>query len=214
MTHDEIRERNMEKVVHCALDLFYSQGIANTKISEIAKSSGLTPTSVYRYYNDKDTIVIHAAKLMAKMYSDSVIHSFYEHDFHNKTGYEQIEMILRFFIDTARSNKRFLMLVNEVFAYIQQLEASRGLKLPKSGLDVFFQSSISIKALQKGIDDGSIRNDIDVHKTFELATSCTLGTMLVVYGKSVSWKSDFPTYLAEGCMDLILTYLRPNQSKL
>ncbi|MEG1181959.1 MAG: helix-turn-helix domain-containing protein, partial [Oscillospiraceae bacterium] len=63
MSLEEMREQNKEKVAAAALKLFIANGIDVTKISDIAHESGLTPRSVYRYFESKTELVLDAARL-------------------------------------------------------------------------------------------------------------------------------------------------------
>lgn len=53
MSLEEVRAQNIRLVTEKALDCFINNGIANTTVSDIAKASGLTERSVYRYFTTK-----------------------------------------------------------------------------------------------------------------------------------------------------------------
>ena len=61
MSLEELRESNIQLVTEKALECFVERGIDNTRVSDIAKSAGLTERSVYRYFPTKSDIVIAAA---------------------------------------------------------------------------------------------------------------------------------------------------------
>ena len=61
MSLEEVRAKNIQLVSEKALDCFTKNGIANTKVADIAKAAGLTERSVYRYFEAKSDIVIAAA---------------------------------------------------------------------------------------------------------------------------------------------------------
>ena len=50
MPHAEQREKNIRLVTEKALDCFLENGIEKTKIADIARLSGLTERSVFRYF--------------------------------------------------------------------------------------------------------------------------------------------------------------------
>lgn len=54
MKRSEQREQNIQRVIHVAQSLFIADGIAATPISRIAEAAGLTPTSLYRYFRNKE----------------------------------------------------------------------------------------------------------------------------------------------------------------
>ena len=57
MKRSEQREQNIQRVICVAQSLFIADGIAATPISRIAEAAGLTPTSLYRYFRNKDALV-------------------------------------------------------------------------------------------------------------------------------------------------------------
>ena len=50
MPHEEQREKNIRLVTEVALDCFLANGIEKTKVADIARRSGLTERSVFRYF--------------------------------------------------------------------------------------------------------------------------------------------------------------------
>lgn len=60
MKRSEEREYNIRRVIHTAQMLFIADGISATPISRIAEAAGLTPTSLYRYFRNKDALVFAA----------------------------------------------------------------------------------------------------------------------------------------------------------
>ena len=56
MSQSEEREKNISRVIETALELFLSDGIAETSINRIAKACGLAPMSIYRYFGSRDAL--------------------------------------------------------------------------------------------------------------------------------------------------------------
>ena len=50
-------ERNKERVLKVALELFQSQGIKKVAINDIAQKTGVTPATVYNRFGSKDALV-------------------------------------------------------------------------------------------------------------------------------------------------------------
>ena len=72
MPHEEQREKNIRLVTEKALDCFLENGIEKTKIADIARLSGLTERSVFRYFETIPTIWPEVGSLFAVL-------SFVEH---------------------------------------------------------------------------------------------------------------------------------------
>ena len=63
MRQEELRAQNKQRVLDEALKCFYYEGIERTKVATIAQKAGVTSMSVYRYYGDKENIVLESAML-------------------------------------------------------------------------------------------------------------------------------------------------------
>lgn len=55
------RER-VQKILQAVKTLIEKNGIANLKIGDIAKQAGISPSSIYQYFSDKDTMIIALAE--------------------------------------------------------------------------------------------------------------------------------------------------------
>ena len=66
--NQKVKDERREKILSSALSLFASKGLAATKISDIAKKTGMSQGLVYHYYKSKEEIFIWLiANAMAKM---------------------------------------------------------------------------------------------------------------------------------------------------
>ena len=61
MPHEELREKNIRLVIENALDSFLENGIEKTKVADVARRSGLTERSVFRYFETKADLVLAAS---------------------------------------------------------------------------------------------------------------------------------------------------------
>ena len=214
MTNHDIREHNMQHVIEVAMELFYLNGIDGTKISDIAEKAGLTPTSVYRYFNDKHTIILKVAELNQNTYSEALKAHLKEIDYDNMNGFEQQKTIVDYFLDQIQNNQRFLLLNKELNAYFQQMSIRQNHPFREKRQDASANESISLglAALQKGLQDGSIRNDIPLAQLFELIYVVLLGSVQMAMSEFGKWEETSVTLSApflEHCKEMVLGYLRP-----
>ena len=63
LPHEELREKNIRLVIENALDSFLENGIEKTKVANVARRSGLTERSVFRYFETKADLVLAASLL-------------------------------------------------------------------------------------------------------------------------------------------------------
>ena len=59
----EIRtEKKKDSIVKAAQELFFTQGTANTKISDIAKKAKVSQVTIYNYFGSKDALLLEALR--------------------------------------------------------------------------------------------------------------------------------------------------------
>ena len=64
--HD--RESKRDDIVAAAREMFVSDGFERASISRLAKAVGITPNTVYWYFDDKDDILVAVLMLAAYGY--------------------------------------------------------------------------------------------------------------------------------------------------
>lgn len=176
MSLDELRERNKQKVTETALECFVNKGIFNTKISEIAEASGLTDRSIYRYFENKVDLVLQAALLFwdsnvkkaEQVYNNSMVNEL--------RGTEQIREVLLSYAQLYFTDRKRLIFIHEaeIFLYHERKGSHLSSRppLPYSS----FSAPLS-KAIKRGLEDGSIRKDINHESLYYSAYDSLLGLM-------------------------------------
>lgn len=54
----ENKDKTKDKIIHSALTLFMEQGIGKTSLTEVAYHAGVSRITIYRYFEDKETLVL------------------------------------------------------------------------------------------------------------------------------------------------------------
>jgi AcrR family transcriptional regulator len=54
----QIRDESRQHILDKAAEVFAGRGLANTKISDLAESAGVSQGLLYRYFNDKDDVFV------------------------------------------------------------------------------------------------------------------------------------------------------------
>lgn len=70
MVKDE--EKNREKIIHSALTLIMEQGISKTSLNEVAYHAGVSRVTVYRYFKDKESLVLAAFLSVEQIFQESL----------------------------------------------------------------------------------------------------------------------------------------------
>lgn len=90
-TPSQIRSKDkVEKILLAVKTLIEKNGISNLKIGEIASQAGVSPSSIYQYFSDKETIII----ALAEQYMEE-IKSLIEVNLDKLESASQIEDILK-----------------------------------------------------------------------------------------------------------------------
>ena len=156
MKRSEQREQNIQRVIHVAQSLFIADGIAATPISRIAEAAGLTPTSLYRYFRNKDALVFAAWRdALATFFSDFMV-QYTREAASCKNGYEKFVVCMHIYFRTYDRRPEWYDYTREMFSAYSE----KG-----TGNDVnnvfwkYYDREIpvpALKALREGVADGSI----------------------------------------------------------
>lgn len=55
--HDQNRAEKRERLVRAGLDAFTETGFDNTTVSDVVRRAGMTPSTFYNYYRDKEALL-------------------------------------------------------------------------------------------------------------------------------------------------------------
>jgi len=141
----ELKERIIEK----AGGLFYRYGIKNTSMDELATSLGISKRTIYENFRDKEEILI---SLLFKLSRErkKVFSSFLSDD------YNVVEVFIKIIevqLSTPLGNVKFFQDIDKYYP-----KAARLMKEDVQKNNIFLRSF-----LQKGIEQGFIRKDLNVN---------------------------------------------------
>lgn len=161
MSHAENRKANIKMVLELAIAFFKKKGVENTTAEDLSIASNLTQRSLFRYFGTMDQLVMHAA---AFFWSDiiRVTNLLYKDIADNDmTGYEQLAEILSSMRDLFIQSKDSFMMLQEMEAFLYKKKISFSEVYENYVESDGYESPIS-RALKKGVEDGSLRSDIDL----------------------------------------------------
>ena len=176
MSLEDLREQNKQTAVQAALLCFSTNGIDNTKISDIACQAGLTERSLYRYFETKADLVLAAALLFwERIVQESEM--VYRHTrLQELEGAEQIRLIFKAYANQYFIAKKELVFIQEAEAYLYR---SAMLELIRNKPPLPFSSGVSplAKAIQQGMKDGSVICGEAAERLYYNAYDSLLGLM-------------------------------------
>lgn len=148
-------QERRKKIIMTAFHLFCERGIEDVPLTEIAKKAEVGETTIYRYFDNKLTLVLEAfIKLWDTIMSHVEKSVENAENYQSLTGYEQIAIWIESFRQLYINNADFIL-----FSY----EAKLYLLRHKIKLNQFQQDTLMyavkgpcLAALEKGKKDGSI----------------------------------------------------------
>ncbi|MBE6927755.1 MAG: TetR/AcrR family transcriptional regulator [Ruminococcaceae bacterium] len=175
MKRDEERKQNRTLILQAAIDCFLNEGIDKTSINDIALRSGLTQMSVYRYFGSKQSIAVETANELLKQYLAEHAQRCEATRRDGENGFEEFVRIVHAYIDTYEAHPEYIRFLQEMTAYSLRESLSDQLKYMQFA---FLESPLNKPAhaaLSRGIDDGSVRNDIDLARVSQTLTNLLTG---------------------------------------
>ena len=178
MKRSEEREQNIRRVIHTAQTLFIADSIAATPISRIAEAAGLTPTSLYRYFRNKDALVFAAWRDALATFFTDFMEQYKRESAACTTGYEKFVVCMHIYFRIYDDQPEWYDYTREMFsAYSEK----------NTGSDVnnvfwkYYDKEIpvpALKALREGVADGSIRPDVNIYAVYQCLLNAYTGTTI------------------------------------
>jgi AcrR family transcriptional regulator len=190
------RERRRTEIIDAAEQLFFSRGFDGTTIDEIAEAAELSKGTIYLYFEGKDdlynAIILRGVGILKKMFEAAVGGS--------APGIEKVRAIGNAYIEFFRRYPD----------YFDALLHHQGAKTETLTEDNPLQ--IVIDAVRSGIEDGSIRNDLDPMATAILLWGQTTGILQVAFTRCEAIKKKFdidPKKIISSYFELTYCSLKP-----
>jgi AcrR family transcriptional regulator len=155
------RRNQREKILETSEKLFIKKGIDQVTIADIASESRLTRATIYKYFPNRKEIAFEIYKTIVSSWHEPALAQLSSQV---ETGLQRIENFLISFRDYMMHSPIEVSFVAEFnYLYGRQWEASQILQVLGSSLqDV---REIIVDCVRQGINDGSMRSDLDPHLT-------------------------------------------------
>ncbi|WP_299454521.1 TetR/AcrR family transcriptional regulator [uncultured Microscilla sp.] len=178
-TPKDIRKKQRyEAIVDAAEKVFFSKGIDNASMDQVAKQAGLGKGTLYLYFESKNAlyraILYRAFATLKKQFEEAL-------DEEN-TGFENMKTILRVYLDFFYNHPHYFNAIlhfqNDLFnldamASEQQIYLAEGVAIIELGAQL----------IEKGQQDGSIRNDLKAIEAAYVFWGQTMGVLQLVQKK-------------------------------
>ena len=178
MNQSQIREFNIRKVLDVCQDLFLENGVENTTITSIAQKSGLTPTSIYRYFDNKYNLALTVwHDSLMEFYNENYMPAYAKASKNLETGLEKFKACMDVYYELYKGNPEWLEYTREMFSLASRETKNDYVKDPRKFWAEFFEEipAPTLNALQEGVEDGSIRADVNIYSVYQLVTNIFTG---------------------------------------
>lgn len=174
------KERAIRKneIIDAAEELFFSQGFAETTMSEVADRAEFSKRTLYVYFDSKKqlylAIVLRGFEKLIALYEQKLKE--------DKSGLEKIKDLGRCFIELAREVPNYFTAIANYQNQAEDFQAEDEItnKCYQKGEELF---SFLMGALKDGIDDGSVRSDIDIETTGLVLWANIMGVITIATKK-------------------------------
>lgn len=199
-----IKQAKIDYIISIASEMFLSEGIENVNIKDIANKADVGEATIYRYFSNKQTLVIHAAEKMAeKLHND-----YFDLD-DTTDGITMIEAFYNNFLKIYNDHPEYYRFISEFDVIIQensQLENYEYTLLPY--MEVF------LDAYEKGLIDKSIKMVDDIKLFYITTTHALMGLCKKLTVDSVVLKQDsYGKEEVEMLINIIIYSLKNTKNK-
>lgn len=164
-----VKKQRIDEVVLVALELFSTQGIENTTMLMVAQKADVGVASVYRYFSTKFDLALAAANCLWKNQINPYFEAIKEDASLKRNGLDQVMRYLnvtpQLYLELP-SALRFLEYFDN-FVVGQSIVQSR---LSSYAQTIGSTKSLFMKSLSDGVNDGSIRKDLDLESFYYTIT--------------------------------------------
>lgn len=169
------KEQRRVSIIDAAQKMFFSKGIDETTMDDIAAQAELAKGTLYLYFKSKEDILfdltMRGTEMLTRYLRDAVKPE--------ESGRENLVSIGWAFIAYSRENKEFFRL----YLHFQTIDMKQ-LAIPQEKLSRFFIKytpfGMLMQLIEKGIRDGSLRAGISVKNTAATLWSALLGILIVL----------------------------------
>ncbi|MBS1401442.1 MAG: TetR/AcrR family transcriptional regulator [Oscillospiraceae bacterium] len=204
MKRSEERAYNIRKVIKTAQSLFISDGIAATPITRIAEAADLTPTSLYRYFQNKDALVFAAWQDALVTFYGAFLDRYVRITPKPQNGYEKFVACMDIYFSFYHEMPEWYDYTREMFSSYSEKNQDNEVK---NVFWKYYDKEIPIpvlKALRAGVADGSIRPDVNIYAVYQCLLNAYTGTTIyenVSFGVS-------PVEIVRFTGELIANYIK------
>jgi len=203
-----LQKEKVRLLVAAAQIEFYNNGIANTKLRNVAKRAGVGEATLYRSFKDRCDLV----RLVAFKYWYDIQDKYFSYVYKlvnpEDLGIDKAKAFLSVFRDLYVNHGDFIKFIQEYDGYVKTVTSKR----PKASFEdimAIIQKEF-VEMIESGKRDGSIRQDLDTLGYYNLVTYVIVSTMQKLYERQDEYnKTDIVNInIVDDLLDMFLYYIK------
>ena len=162
-------------IIIAAEKTFFSKGFENSTMDDVAETAELSKGTLYLYFKSKEQLFYEIAKRGEKILEDYFIKAIKN----KKNGLKKVRAIGEAFVKFFKEKNEY----HEAMLYShskKEIGTKESENIQSSDKD---EKSVFIRSIIEGIEDGSIRNDIDPVITSFILWGQTMGVLQLISSK-------------------------------
>ena len=169
-----IKNERIALAVDTAAELYLTVGIGNAKMTDIAEKAQMGVASLYRYFGTKQLFTVKVGSYIWKKTMKKLEPLYTGGEYLAKTGFEQVTALLNIFHTLLEEHRPFLRFVSEFDVFVIREHLGIGQLTEYESCSMNMLPVVSA-AMRKGVEDGTIRPDVDAKAFYDAITDALLG---------------------------------------
>lgn len=165
ITSEEMELRR-NRIIRVAYNLINKYGMEGVSLEKIAKVAGVSPKTIFRYFNNKIQLIEETQRIVWKEIVDSIMASNQPAFSEAVNGVEEVRILLKGFENLYKEHSDYILFAYEFKSYYLRIRN----KLPNDHYENMLSDirPLFIGALERGKKDGSIQLSQPVSDVFML----------------------------------------------
>ena len=168
------KERKRQEIIDVAEKLFFMEGFKETSMDEIAKKAEFSKRTVYKYFDSKEDLYSAIALRGVELFQKVILESSSDQE----TGFDKLASIANSLVELKRVNINYAKVITHFLT--QALESNNNGENIRNCKEMVINIKILInRFINQGIEDGSIKKDIDIPKTVMSIQTILVGMYMI-----------------------------------
>lgn len=192
------KKQRQKAIIDAAEKVFFSKGFDTATMDDVAEQSELSKGTLYLYFKNKGdlylAIILRGLEILTEKFAAAVKTP--------HTGIDKVHAIGQAYISFYRTHPDYFQAMSSWEPHTRDInqDSAYALACLNQGDKTL---EILAEALQKGIDDGSIRPDLSPAKTAVILWGQTTGILQLISSKEKHMKDKFKQYGYKSPQDII-----------